>query len=219
MAKLNECLIIWETGKRGSNKWAVLAFDAVRTESHSGQNTVTKYPVSAGFLISEHTIRENANIRLEAVVNSVSNPTWTPRQSYEVAFDHLVTAAGGSGSLSGAQLYGRVAYDTFIMPDGDLEKVQEAFRQIRTLVQKGTVIHVLTMRETYINCVMRSYSVMNDVTNAYAIPLFLEMEELVLAKTIDAGVAARPTSDSDGSKVIDQQVWWDTNSFTYGRGY
>jgi len=200
MSNLNECLVIWEREKRGSAKWSALSFDAVRQEAHAGENIITKFPVSTGFMVSEHTIRQNARIKLETVISSVSNPTAVVRQTYEAAFQHLITSSGGIASgvkLDEAEKFGRVDYEpTDTVAAGDLDKVQKAFKMIRTLVQTGTLVHVLTMRETYINCVIQAYNVTNDVTNPYSIPMTLELEELIIAEANTLGTKFGALSDA-----------------------
>jgi len=201
MAKLNECLIIWEEDK-GSNKWSALSFDAVLTEGHQGENIVTSFPVSKGFNINEHTIRQNAKIRLKAVLSSISNPTYVNQQTFEAAFAHLVIQAGGTGELENADKYGRVDYEVTDVASGSLDKVQRAFIKIKQLVQIGTVVHVLTIRETYTNSVLRSYDVNNDVNNAYALPINLLIEQLIIAIPETDGTQTAATSDTQAEAVL-----------------
>jgi len=233
MSRLNECLIIWET-VLGKGDWNALAFDGVRMESHTGENIVTSYPVSTGFNVSDHTIRQNSKIQLDAIISSVSMPSATLRQGYDAAFTTLCNAAaavtGGTPTdLSGANLFGRLKYDNDnikllenspiddflnatinnLTAQVSLEKVQRAFSEVVDLTRSGTIVHLLTMRGMYVNCVIRNYGVSNDVSNSYSLPISLSIEQLVVVSNLQRGNVLSATSDSNGAGVLDDlvKVW------------
>jgi len=222
MAKLNECLMIWED-ERGSNQWSAMAFDGVKVETHTGENIVTAYPVSSGFNVSEHTIRQNSKIQLDAVISNISMPTRTVRQSFETAFEGLCSAAGGNADLKSASRFGRLKYDNdkidlFDNPFGDIadnilnaltaevsmEKVDGAFNEIVRLTRTGTIVHLLTMRGMYLNCILRNYAAANDVTNAYSLPVTLTIEQMVVISDVkDGGSILSTMSNDNGQSVFD----------------
>ena len=49
-----------------------LALDCVISESHAFSNEVTAYPISSGFLISEHTIKKNKMFSLTGMITNVN---------------------------------------------------------------------------------------------------------------------------------------------------
>jgi len=206
MAKLNECIIIWETEK-GKGDWHALGFDGVKVETHNGENILTQYPVSSGFNVSEHTIRQNSKIILDAVISNISWSVSTVRQSYDAAFEALCSAAGGSSTLNNATKFGRLKGNTegvlgAFTADIPDNKVNESFNEIVKLTRLGTVIHLLTMRGLYTNCVIRNYTAANDVSNSYSLPVVLNIEQMVLIGESKQGSILSTTSDDDGSNVF-----------------
>lgn len=201
MPKLNECLIAWEKG----GAWNAMAFDGVKVEAHSGNNIVTQYPVSKGFNVSEHTIRQNARIQIDAVLSNFSMPVATERQSFEAAFAAVTAAAGYIVSLNNATKYGRLAWDNATAKSGQvsMNKVETAFAKIKELTQLGTLVHIITMRSIYTNCVVREYMVANDVTNSYSLPITLKLEELIVIDSEGVGDLNAALDDSAGNPFWD----------------
>lgn len=215
MAQLNETLIIWETTPK-SGKWAMLGFDAVLTEGHSGGNTVTSYPVDSGFVVSDHAIRHNRQFTLNTMTSNVTLNTAVAGQTFRDAFEALtarVAHAGGSSNgtnYEASEKYGSPRFtleqqtfdnETNRFRDGELlvavseVKVDEVFTQVKQLVAQGTLVHCLTLRGWYLNCVIRSYGNSNDVHNAHCLPMELQIEELNVIDTSKVssttGVAVR----------------------------
>lgn len=220
MAKLRECMIIWETAP---DVWHALAFDAVKTEGHTGEQVITKYPVSRGFQVSEHSIRQNSIVTLDVVVSNISMPSATVRQSYEAAFKSLCSSAGGSASLDSAIKWGRLEHlgnNIDLFPDqsplnfvdnllssatGEVSslKVDNAFNQIVKLNRTGLRCHVLTMRGMYLNCSLKNYSAINSVNDSYCLVSTLTFEQHVVVNDIQQGSVLAALSDSDGTSVLD----------------
>lgn len=210
MARLNECLMIWKEG----DTWAAMGFDGVKSEGHIGTNIITSYPVSKGFKVSEHAIRQNAKVQLEAVLTNISWPSATVRQSFELAFITLVVMATGefNKSLKDANKYGRVAYDnggdTVFSDRGEVRemevsssKIDLAFEKIKELTQLGTLIHLITIRGIYTNCVIRGYSTNADVSNSYSMPITLDIEELIVVQDNELGIVNYGLIDDDASVI------------------
>lgn len=56
------------TSSTGSD--TTVAFHSVFTESHEASTEITKYPVQTGFIISNHAIRKNRVVKIEALVTN-----------------------------------------------------------------------------------------------------------------------------------------------------
>lgn len=59
-----------------------------------------------------------------------------------------------------------------------LDKVDETARIIDELNARGQLVHLVTMRGIWTNCVLRQYSMENDVSNSYSLPCALVFEQL-----------------------------------------
>ena len=211
MANLNETIIMWET-KPESGKWAMLGFDGVLSEGHSGANTVTSYPVDSGFEVSDHTIRQNRQINLNTIISNISFNVATQVQSFENAFETLssliqkstgkATTAYTAAEKFGRpkfnnDLYGAAIANALTSQVSD-SKVDQAFAKIRELNALGTLVHCLTVRGWYLNCVIRSYTNVNDVNDIYCLPIQLTLEELNVVTTTAAGVTTGVATPDTG---------------------
>lgn len=215
--------MVWEDEP---DVWSAMAFDGVTVEGHSGDNIVTAYPVSKGFKVSEHTIRQNAKISLNVVVSNISMPVATVRQNFETAFEYLMDAVDGTGFYDSANKYGRLDFDNdsidlfgdsflggvantvanALTAQVSLEKVQTTFEKIKELTRTGKLVHVLTMRGAYTNCVLRNYNASNDVSNSYCLVATLNLEELVTISDNLTGAILSAPSDSTGSSAFDDLI-------------
>ena len=85
-----------------------------------------------------------------------------------------------------------------------LAKVDETIAIIDKLNATGQLVHVITMRGTRLNCVLRQYSAENDVSNAYCLPTALVFEQL---NVINLGKSRMQvaTKDTDAQEVTTQQ--------------
>ena len=86
--KLRECLLVWEKTP-GTGIWSVLSFDGVISEGLSGESVVTSYPVDSGFMVSDHTIRQNRIIELDTITSNFSMSVATSRKSFKETFNEL----------------------------------------------------------------------------------------------------------------------------------
>jgi len=80
--KLRECLLVWEETP-GTGIWSVLSFDGVISEGLSGESVVTSYPVDSGFMVSDHTIRQNRIIELDTITSNFSMSVATSRKPFK----------------------------------------------------------------------------------------------------------------------------------------
>lgn len=155
----------------------ILALDCVMHESHTFSNEVTKYPVSSGFLIGEHVIKQNPMFSINGLITNVSMPS-------ELTLISTVGKVAGAmanrvvgpvlGSLIGSAAH---AIDNIGLA-GD--PIKDAFIQLQKLVRDGTIVHVATILGTYEGCVLRKVMIRQDLRTATVLPLTLTFEQMYI---------------------------------------
>ncbi|UYD72126.1 tail tube initiator protein [Vibrio phage vB_VpaM_VPs20] len=218
--KLREFLIAWEENE----KWNVLAFDAAITEQHSGAVQVTSYPVDSGFLVSDHAIRQNRVFEAKVLQSNFSMSVSTSRKDFKESFNELMAAVGiANVTYESTVREGRAKYDneslelpfvdnpvtnavaTALLGQVSMAKVDKTYEVIDRLNQLGTLVHIITMRGIKQNCVIRSYTAMNNVNDSYSLPMQLVFEQLNVVVVNQPEAVPQSTNSSDGGIVSQEQ--------------
>lgn len=178
-----------------------LQLDSVVTENHLLANEVTGYPVSSGFVVSDHVIKKNFHFAISGVV--VNNKF----QEFGLNFTTIGAVAGAMLSQAVGPIIGSLIGQAAHAIDNvgqDGSPVTKAFNQLKDLVRNGTLVHVSTILGTYENCVLRSVQINQDVRTATILPLILQFEQL---QVIDhEGLGA----DTDMAKALTAMTPTDT---------
>ena len=153
-----------------------LALDCVISESHAFSNEVTAYPISSGFIISEHTIKKNKMFSLTGMITNVN------------MFDGDFLSITNVGKVAGAMvsrvigpvlgsLLGSAAH---AMDSSGITKdpIKDKFEKLQELVTNGTIVHVATILGTYEGCVLREVRINQDSTTSSVLPVSLTFEQL-----------------------------------------
>lgn len=147
-------------------------FDAVVSEEHHAQSTVTKLPASSGFLVSDHIINHNRVLRLHVVAANMQN---SAAGIVSVQGAAVVSGAIFNNPLMSAagSLYGAVssAFETE-------DRVQSTYTLFNSLRTSGTKLYISTILGTYLNCVITGISVKQDKNTASILSMELTLEEL-----------------------------------------
>ena len=155
-----------------------LSLDVVISESHSFSNEITGYPVSEGFQISEHVIRKNPQFTLQGWVTDVAMP------KNIVSFNTLGKIAGSMFARDSSSVLGSLLGSAGNVVDNlgykNASPVKDAFVILKDLVKNGTLVHVATILGTYENCVLRSVSIQQNVTNSTVLPVTLNFEKVYI---------------------------------------
>lgn len=178
-----------------------LQLDSVVTENHLLSNEVTSYPISSGFIVSDHVIKKNFLFGISGVV--VNNKF----QEFGLNFTTIGAVAGAMMSQAVGPIIGSLLGQAAHAIDNigqDGSPVTKAFNQLKDLVRNGTLIHVSTILGTYENCVLRSVQINQDVRTATILPLILQFEQLQVIDHEGLGV------DSDMAKALTQMTPTDT---------
>ena len=227
MARLNECLLVWEDAP-DTNKWSVMAFDAVVSEGHQGTNSVTNYPVSTGFKVSEHAIRHNNILTLNSMTTRLTMNHVAKTNGYREAFYAALRGVDQTGrdrvDYEDVTKFGRAKIDQYplilnllaAVPGGSLPlglattksedlKVEETYNRLIKLAEERTVVHVVTVRGVRNNCVIREWSTTTTVRDAFALPLNITLEQLILIDRNKAGIVTASTEPTDGDPAANQK--------------
>lgn len=168
---MNECLLIWQSG----DTWKYLSFDAVSTEVEKGASVVTKYPVDSGFLVSDHTIRQNKVIQLDAVITTSTHSASRHAGvlNTQSTFEAIVSMAGLSADMFTSAPFGGSA-------TAGRSKILEAFEELRMLNQQGLRVHLATAKGIHPDCVLVNYVEKTTKKTLSSLALALVFEQLVV---------------------------------------
>lgn len=169
-----------------------LQLDSVVTEGHRMGNEVTSFPVSSGFLVSDHVIKKNIEFYISGVV--VNN------KFAEFGLNYTTIGAVAGAMLSQAvgpvigSLLGQAAHAVDNVGQNGAP-VTAAYNQLKDLSRNGTLVHVSTILGTYENCVLRGVQINQDGSSATVLPVVLQFEQLqvVGAKGLDENTVMAKT--------------------------
>lgn len=153
-----------------------LAMDCVISESHAFSNEVTAYPVSSGFLISEHTIKKNKMFSLTGMITNVN--------MYDGDFLSVTNVGKVAGAMVsrviGPVLGSLLGSAAHAMDSSGITKdpIKDKFEKLQELVTNGTIVHVATILGTYEGCVLREVRINQDSTTSSVLPVSLTFEQL-----------------------------------------
>lgn len=167
------------------DQFSSFKFDAMVSESHVAQSTVTKVPVSSGFVVSDHIINHNRVLKLEAVaVNMQNSALWSASvQGLSVVggaiFNNPVIPAIGG-------LYGVVssAFETE-------DRIQSTYSLFNWLRTSGTKLYISTILGTYLNCVITEIRTKHDKNTAAMLAVEITLEELQVIGDDELAAAAK----------------------------
>lgn len=192
-------------------KFMKYCFDAVPSEGHTAQSIVTKFPMSTGFIVSDHMIKQNRVLKLKVVAsNMVNNELW---ELISYAGD---TIAGSVLDFKYATLIGSatsLVRTTF----ESANRVSYAFDLFNKLMAQGTRLYVNTILGPYSNCVVTSIEVVQDKETSAILAAEITLEELQVVNqtTQDKAVMKQLSDDVDYSKFIKLAI--STGVFLSGR--
>lgn len=165
-------------------------FDAMVSEEHDAQATVTKFPVSSGFLVSEHVIKQNRVLKLTAVASNMQNSAmWTASiQGLSVAtgaiFNNPIIPILGSAAGAVAS-----AFET----SNRIQSTYELFNGFRA---NGTKLYISTIVGPYLNCVVTGIRTKTDKMTSAILAVEITVEELQVIGEDTLAIEARKAMQS-----------------------
>lgn len=147
-------------------------FDAMVKEDHEANAIVTKFPVSSGFIVSEHVIKQNRILKLTAVaVNMQNSAIWSASvQGLSVAtgaiFNNpIIPIIGGiAGGVASA-------FETS-------DRIQSTYNLFNTFRATGQKLYISTILGPYLNCVVTSLKTSHDKNTSAMLAIEITLEEL-----------------------------------------
>lgn len=165
-------------------------FDAMVSEDHDAQTVVTKFPVSTGFMVSDHVINQNRVLKLTAVaVNMQNSALWSASvQGLSVItgaiFNNPILPLAGSlvgGIASGFETSDRIT------------STYNLFNNFRTT---GTKLYVSTILGPYLNCVVTGLRTKHDKTTSAMLAIEITLEELQVVTQDDLAIQVQKAMES-----------------------
>ncbi len=160
-------------------------FDAMVSESHDAESVVTKFPVSSGFLVSDHTITQNRILKLEAVaVNMQNSALWSASLrglsviTGAIFNNPIIPLVGGLGGVVAS------AFET-------QDRIQSTWNLFNNFRANGTKLYISTIMGPYLNCVVTKISAKHDRMTSAILAVEITLEELQVIGADDIGDAAR----------------------------
>ena len=197
-----------------NNSWKVIAWDCVVEEGHKASNQVTKYPIQSGFLVSDHTIRENRILKLRGVIVNMS----LVPSGLDAMID-LAAKAGGAilGTGFGAVLSSAITKAEYLFSDSSsrVNKVKSTFDELERLCLTGTFVHATTILGNYMNCIIRDVEVRQDSKTSSLLIVDLVLEEMQV-QYAGSGEAWNKTVSSQLQQGSKETFKWKSYSSALG---
>lgn len=160
-------------------------FDAVMSEEHEANSIVTKFPVSSGFVVSDHVINQNRVLKLTAAaVNMQNSAMWTASiQGLSVAtgaiFNNpIIPILGGAvGAVASA-------FETS-------DRIQSTYKLFNTFRVTGQKLYISTILGPYLNCVVTSIRTKHDKMTSAMLAVEIVFEELQVIGEDELATEAR----------------------------
>ena len=165
-------------------------FDAMVSEEHDAESVVTSFPVSSGFLVSDHVINRNRILKLSAVAVNMQNAAiWTASvQGLSVAagaiFNNpIIPIVGGlAGGIASA-------FETS-------DRIQSTYNLFNTFRTTGQKLYISTILGPYLNCVVTSLKTKHDKNTSAMLSIEITLEELQVIGDDDLATQARKAMES-----------------------
>lgn len=147
-------------------------FDAMVSEGHAAQSTVTSFPVSSGFVVSDHIINHNRVLQLTAVaVNMQNSAMWM------ASIQGISVAAGAIFNSPIIPLLGGLAGGVASAFETS-DRIQSTYDLFNTFRTTGQRLFVSTILGPYLNCVVTQISTKHDKNTSAMLSVEITLEEL-----------------------------------------
>lgn len=165
-------------------------FDAMVTEEHEATATVTAFPVSSGFMVSDHVIKQNRKLKLTAVaVNMQNSAIW----SASVQGISVVTGAIFNSPI--VPIIGGLA-GTVASAFETSDRIQSTYDLFNSFRATGKKLYISTILGPYLNCVVVGLRTKHDKNTSAMLQLEIFLEELQVVEQDALAVAAQKAMES-----------------------
>lgn len=171
-------------------------FDGVPSEGHTSQSIITKFPMSNGFVVSDHMIKQNRILKLHVIAANMQNSIlWSAANA--VTDGVLADAMPIIGLIGSA---GDLLSSAFTTDD----RVASTFKLLNNLMAKGTRVHISTILGPYINCVITGIEVVQDKDTSAILSgeIILEELQVVGEDSTTSNIRSYMQTDTDYSRFM-----------------
>lgn len=147
-------------------------FDAMVKEDHEADAIVTKFPVSSGFIVSDHVIKQNRILKLTAVaVNMQNSAIWS------ASVQGLSVATGAIFNSPIIPIIGGIAGGVASAFETS-DRIQSTYNLFNTFRATGQKLYISTILGPYLNCVVTSLKTSHDKNTSAMLAIEITLEEL-----------------------------------------
>ena len=147
-------------------------FDAMVKEDHAADAIVTKFPVSSGFIVSDHVIKQNRILKLTAVaVNMQNSAIWS------ASVQGLSVATGAIFNSPIIPIIGGIAGGVASAFETS-DRIQSTYNLFNTFRATGQKLYISTILGPYLNCVVTSLKTSHDKNTSAMLAIEITLEEL-----------------------------------------
>lgn len=165
-------------------------FDAMVVEEHEATATVTAFPVSSGFLVSDHVIKQNRKLKLTAVAVNMQNATM-----WAASVQGLSVITGAIFNNPIIPLIGGLA-GTVASAFETSDRVSSTYNLFNTFRVTGQKLYISTILGPYLNCVVTGLRVKHDKMTSEMLQIEIFLEELQVVDQDDLAMAAQKAMES-----------------------
>lgn len=165
-------------------------FDAMVSEGHEADVTITKFPVSTGFVVSDHRIVHNRVLKLEAVATNMQNSAM-----WMASVQGLSVISGAIFQNPILPILGGMA-GTVASAFETEDRVQSTYNLFNGFRVKGTKLYISTILGPYLNCVVTGLRTRQDKMTGNILAIEITLEELQVVGDDQIGAAARTAMEN-----------------------
>lgn len=165
-------------------------FDAMVSEEHEATATVTKFPVSSGFIVADHVIKQNRMLKLTAVaVNMQNSSIWS------ASVQGLSVASGAIFNNPLLPIIGGIAGGVASAFETS-DRIQSTYNLFNTFRATGQKLYISTILGPYLNCVVVSIKTKHDKMTSAMLSCEILLEELQIVGEDALAEEARKAMES-----------------------
>jgi hypothetical protein len=149
-----------------------LPFHGIISEAANIQVELTKFPVQSGFEVSNHIIKKNRQIKIEAIMSNLILPN---QYSYGESANRT-TEISPTGQITIVE--GRTTHSN---------QNKTVFEALRAIIRSGTLCKIQTNLGVYEPVVLKSFKTTQGVGTMDSMKFIIDAEELILADSLNVG--------------------------------
>lgn len=165
-------------------------FDAMVSEGHEAQATITSFPVSSGFVVSDHVIKHNRVLVLNAVATNMQNAAL-----WAASVQGLSVITGSIFNNPIIPIIGGIAGGVASAFETE-DRIQSTYNLFNSFRVTGQKLYISTILGPYLNCVVTSLKCRHDKDTSAILAIEITLEELQVIGDDELATEARKAMES-----------------------